>query len=368
VGPGPDAPSSPDASEAAAPADGSPDGADGSAEASLDGALDGTVADAGPEAGDGEAGTPLDAGPDADAGDAGDSGPATAINWPALTTYLDNLYTPAQSLVQRTPGSGQYFTSPDNALVQRAFLYLPVPDNTKSVAINSRLGALEICGCSDAPGHSGLINHQYDPLVEQGLKIPNTPGAPCQGKVTETIQSGGCTEAPDASGPPFCAVNILHEDRPAGGSDGGSPAWWLDTCNATTNGGLLVGFATSGSGAGYADLIALEIFNYRNRHISTTGLWASLSTKWDKVGVNDSVNASDGFYSTYKLALFRLAARAAGQPIPAELDAQLIAAQGANGGIRSNYSTVGAYTLDQLGDAKTTSLVVLAFLLPDSAL
>lgn len=369
VGPGLDAPQSPDVTEASVPpADGSVDAADAAPDAPVDTGVDVTVADAAPETGDGEAGSPPDTGPDVDAAEAG---PRTTIDWNALAAYLDSLYTSSVALVQRTPGSGLYYASPDNALAQRAFLYLPTPDNAKSTAIYNRLNSLEVCGCSDAPGHSGLINHQFDPLVQQGWTIPLTPGSPCFGKMTEISQSLGCTEAPDGSGPPFCGANIMQEDRPVGGADGGSPEWYPDTCNGACGGGLLTVWSTSGSGAGYADLIALEILNYRNHHptLSTTGLWASLQTKLDMYGVNDSVNASDGFYSTYKLALYRLAARAVGQPVPAVIDAQLVASQGPNGGIRTNYnSTTGAFSLDQQGDAKTTALVVLAFLLPDSAL
>jgi hypothetical protein len=345
--PGSDAPVTPDASEATAP-EASPDVdlVDGGAEVSADVA---PPIDTGP-------------GPDADAG-------APSIDWTALTKYLDSLYDSSRSLVQRAPGSGVFFTSPDNALAQRAFQYLPVPDTTKSAAINARLASYKICGCSDSPGHNALINHQFDPLVHKGWLMPLSPGGPCTGTVTDTSHSVNCTEAPDGSGPPFCGANIQHEDRPGGAADGGSLGWG-DTCNPSIGGFLIGGWNNPGLGAGYADLIALEILSYRNQGLFTDTLWSALVGKWDGMGVNDAANASDGFYSTYKLALYKLAALALGKTYPPGIDDKLIAAQGPNGGIRTNYSTTGVFgfPLDQVGSAEVSSLAVLAFRLPTSEL
>jgi hypothetical protein len=133
------------------------------------------------------------------------------------------------------------------------------------------------------------------------------------------------------------------------------------------NGGLFANWSTSGQGMGFADLIAFEILNYRNRNLSTDTLWASLLSKWNTSGINDGPDGPSTSYSTYKLALFKLCARALGQPLPAGVDEILIASQGPNGGFRTNYTSSGTFT-DTVGNAETSALVILAFQLPDSDL
>jgi hypothetical protein len=309
-----------------------------------------------------DAGAPLDAATDADA-DGGDA--AATIDWPALTKYLDQLYSSTQELVERAPATGQYYTSPDNALAQRAFLYLPVPDTAKSATILTRLMSYKICGCSAHPGHDATINHQFDPLVTKGATIPANPAGDITGMPMDTRSPGGTCSGADAAIAPVCPpVGIYHEDRPPE-SDAGQQ-WSADTCNATTMSGYsLPQWDTPGMSEGYADLIALELLSYRNQGLDTTTLWSLLSQKWDGTGMVDSANASDGFYSTYKLALFKLTARAINQTLPSGVDAVLIASQGANGGIRTSYTTSTSFT-DQIGNAETTSLVTLAFLMPTS--
>jgi hypothetical protein len=335
------------------------DGAEPLPEASSDGQAIDSAAEA-------QADTGADVSPPGvDAGDSGtDSGEAgiVDIDWAAVTSYLDTLYNSTQSLVQRTPASGTYFTSPDNALAQRAFLYLPTPDQAKSSAILTRLQSFKVCGCSDGPGHDATINHQFDPLVKKGATIPYDPAADCQGVPTDTRSPAGtCSSSADAALAPFCPpTGIYHEDRP-------SKQWATDTCNSPIAGSALPQWNQSGAGAGYADLIALEALSYRNQNLSTDTLWALLSGKWDGVGMNDAATGPDGSYSTYKVALFKIVARALGKPVPDGVDSILIQAQGSNGGIRTNY-TAGRAFLDQTGSAETTALTVLAFRMPTSDL
>jgi hypothetical protein len=333
---------------------------------------DGTpdVTDASP----GDSGLSLDAPPEADgapASDAADgsvdgadaspdaSDASPAIDWTAFTAYLDGLYNAQMHLVQRTPGSGVYNTSPDNALVQRVFAYLPQPDTSKSSDIGARLSSLRICGCSDTPGHDASIDHLFDPLVHRGATIPLSPTVALIGIAIDTSQSGGACPAIDAGA--SCSI-VQHEDHP--GNPPASPSWG-DSCNSAMTTGLFVNWNASGAGTGYADLIAFEILNYRNRNLATNALWSSLHDKWDGKGINDSADGPSTTYSTYKLALFRLCARALGQPVPAGVDSMLIASQGANGGFRTNYTSNGVF-VDTVGNAETAALVALAFLLPTS--
>jgi hypothetical protein len=333
--------------------DGTPDVAETS---SMDGAppldapaeADGTPA---PDAADGSRDA-ADGSPDA-----ADASPG--IDWTTATAYLDGLYDAQMQLVQRTPGSGFYNTSPDNALVQRALLVLPQPETTKSAAINARLSSLKICGCSDTPGHDASIDHLFDPLVRQGATIPLSPTVPLMGIAIDTTHSGG--SCPPAGTPASCS-SAQHEDHP--GNPPAGPTWG-DSCNTTMNASIYGNWNASAAGAGYADLIAFEILSYRNLNLGTDALWSSLATKWDTHGINDAADGPSTSYSTYKLALFKLCARALGQPLPAGVDAMLIASQGANGGFRTNYTGNGIFT-DTVGNAETTALVILAFLLPTS--
>jgi hypothetical protein len=321
-------------------------------------AADGSLVDTGPDApGVDAADTGADVTPPpVDGGDGGDASVA-GIDWAGVTSYLDNLYNSTQQLVQRSPASGTYYGSPDNALAQRAFLYLPTPEPTKSTAILTRLQSFKICGCSETAGHDATINHQFDSLVTKGAIIPLDPSGDCLGVPTDTRAPTGTCSGADAALAPFCPpTGIYHEDRPA-------KQWGADSCNTTINGYSLPTWNQSGAGAGYADLIALEILSYRNQGLSTDTLWSLLLAKWDGVGMNDAATGPDGSYSIYKVALFKIAARALGQTLPSGVDDILIAAQGANGGIRTNYNA-GKTWLDQAGTAEATALVVLAFRMP----
>ena len=79
---------------------------------------------------------------------------------------------------------------------------------------------------------------------------------------------------------------------------------------------------------------------------------------------SDQAAVNDHAYTTYKVALLKLCARVLGKPLPLGVDEKLQAAQGPNGGIRTSYALDGNFTLDQLGNAVTTSYVVLAFRKP----
>jgi hypothetical protein len=339
-------------------------GPDGAAPV-VDPSPDSSVPDSAPDAPAVDAGEDVVV-PGLDAGDGAVDADAEAgvvdIDWAAVTTYLNTLYNSTQQLVQRTPASGTYYTSPDNALVQRAYLYLPTPDKAKSASILARLQSFKICGCSDSPGHDATVNHQFDPLVRKGATIPYDPSADCQGMPTDTRSPAGSCSSADAALAPFCPpAGIYHEDRPA-------KQWGIDTCNsAVITGSPLPQWNQSGANAGYADLIALETLSYRNQNLSTDTLWSLLAAKWDGVGIADAATQPDGSYSTYKLALFKIVARALGKTIPNGVDSTLIQAQGTNGGIRTNYSPGPTFT-DEAGSAESTALTVLAFRLPVSDL
>jgi hypothetical protein len=139
----------------------------------------------------------------------------------------------------------------------------------------------------------------------------------------------------------------------------------------------LTGWDDPGIGYGYADAIALEILNYRNLGRSTESLWSLLSSKWNGLGMRDQPAVSSRYFATYKLALFKLAGRVLGKPVPIEVDQQIARAQAPNGGIRYAYPLDGVFTdasddgfvYDGRlhfngGDTFTTALVVLAYLKP----
>jgi hypothetical protein len=304
----------------------------------------------------------VDAAPDApqDAGDA-DAGP-TQPNWIAAQGYLDGLFDPTQSLLKRAPGSTQFWTMNDNALAAKAFLYLPMPETTRLAAIQARLQNLVVCGCLDVSGHATSMNHFIDPVVNKGAQIPLTPATACFEVPLDTTSGATCSRdaGADASVPSCPATQVLHEDHPQNGLS-------ADACNAgTCTAGTFGTWNASGTGMGYADIVVYEILNYRNRMASPAainGLWQLLLGKWDGVGLKDAAVAADGQYSTYKLALFKLAARAIGESLPTGVEETIVASQGTNGGFRSSYNSLGIWT-DDASDAPTTALVVLAYRMP----
>lgn len=285
-------------------------------------------------------------------------------NWTNVKTYLTNLYDSALSLCREYPGATRYWTCNDNALAARAFNYLPSSDPTKRDVIIAKLQRLKICGCGDVPTHDGFTNHHMDPVVHKAAQIPLTPRSAC-GTLSaprKPRQVSNTTDNCNSTGA-FCpSQDIRHEDHPVNG-------WGADQCNSigcsTSN---ETGWDSSGQGHGYANLIALEILNYRNRGMATDPLWNLLNGKWDGKGMNDqsTTDYSDHHYETYKLSLFKICARVLGKTLPTGVDDKLTAAQGSNGGIRTTYNSSGNFTLDQIGNCETTSLAVLAFLKPVS--
>jgi hypothetical protein len=334
-------------------------GRDAEAGSTRDGAVDSSAQDSTVD-------SAADAAADAaqDAGDA-DAGPAEP-DWNAAQTYLDGLYDPAQSLLRRFPGSNQYWTMNDNALAAKALMYLPQPETARLTAMHARFDQLVVCGCLDVPGHPTRMNHFIDPVVNKGAWIPVTPATACFVVPLDTTTGATCSPdagadaSSEASAPSCAPAQVIHEDHPQNGSS-------ADTCNAgSCTAGSFGGWNTSGKGTGYADIIVYEILNYRNRMASTAAidsLWQTLLGKWDGLGLNDAADGANGHYSTYKLALFKLAARATGQTLPAGVEETIVASQGTNGGFRSSYNNLGIWT-DDLSDASTTALVVLAYRMP----
>jgi hypothetical protein len=300
--------------------------------------------------------------------DAADAGPAQP-DWNAAQMYLDTLYDSTQSLLRRAPGSTQYWTMNDNAFAAKALLYLPQPETTRSAAIVARFDQLLVCGCRDVPGHPTSLNHFIDPIVNKGAQIPLTPSSACSEVPLDTTTGASCfpdasaDASQDASASSCPAAQVLHEDHPQNGLS-------ADACNmGTCSTGSFAGWNNSGKGTGYADIIVYEILNYRNRMASSAAidsLWQTLVGKWDGIGMNDAAFAANSQYSTYKLALFKLAARAIGQTLPDGVEDTMVASQGSNGGFRTGYSAIGTWPSDDVGDVPTTSLVVLAYRMPTS--
>jgi len=290
------------------------------------------------------------------------------LNWTNVKSYLSKLYDPSVSLCKEYPGATRYWTCNDNALAARAFNYMPSPDPTKRDAIIAKLQKLKVCGCADIPGHDGFMNHQIDPVIHKAATIPLPPRTPCGTilvpRKPRQVPSSGSTCTSNGSSCP--SQDIRHEDHPVNG-------WKADQCNRTscsTNG--YSNWNDTGQGHGYADLIALEILNYRNRGMHTDSVWTNLNGKWDGKGMNDLSTATyrDKHYETYKLALFKICARVLGKTLPSGVDGKIAAAQASVGlgvgGIRTTYDRNGNFTLDQIGNCETTSLVVLAYLKPVS--
>jgi hypothetical protein len=325
-----------------APTDGAPLAADAGDGATDDGA-DGptTTTDAAVDAPD--VAPPVDGG-------------RTQPDWTLVSTYLQSLYDPTQSLLRRSPGSTAFWTSNDNILAARALAYLPTPVTAMSQSILTRLAGLHTCGCGDNFGHTADFNHLVDPVVHKGATTPIVPNGACFGQPSEI---GSCSAGFDAGGAIVCsAAEIRTEDH----ADLG---WGPDSCHPTPCGGSkFQHWNDPGQGSGLADLIALEIFNYRNRKMDTSGLWANLAGKWDGKGMRDAITGGDSSFATYKLALFKLAARVLGKPLPPGVDETLAAAQGPNGGIRSSYGLDGSFSIDQAGTTETTAYVVIAYLKP----
>ena len=286
-----------------------------------------------------------------------DLAPSIEPDWNKVTTYLDSLWNPTLALLREYPAANTYFTADDNALAARAYQYLPTPNLPRRDLIINSLRSHKICGCGDLPEHDSVLNHRVDPVTTKGAQIPLTPYSGCS-RIPEVVSSP--TASCDSSGADCPGTTIRHLDYP-------SNDWNGDGCNfGICSTGSMGNFATTGPGKGAADLIALQILNLRNRGMPTATLWQSLLSKWDGKGVYDQAAMNDHAYTTYKVALLKLCARVIGQPVPMGVDEKLRAAQGPNGGIRTSYALDGNFTLDQIGNAATTSYVVLAFRKPVS--
>jgi hypothetical protein len=257
-------------------------------------------------------------------------------------------------------------------LATKAFNYLPCPDAGKRDAILAKLRVLRVCGCRDVPEHLTDMNHHMDPVVTKTATIPTIPTNNCNGKPKQVPDSSKPCSDPGS----FCpADDIRHEDHPDGSS--AQSMWAADSCNSISCSTIpLTNWQDSGMGNGYADLIALEILNYKNRGMATDDLWNNLLGKWDGLGLNDSIVAKKGLYDIYKLALFKMCARILNKTgqLPTGVDAKIVDAQikpadtsnnNLIGGFRTQYNTSSQYT-DSNGNCETTSLVVLAYLKPVS--
>jgi hypothetical protein len=272
-------------------------------------------------------------------------------DWDAAGKYLSSLFDPNLSLVTHAAGSASFFATDDNVLAAVAFNYLPTPDPTKRDAIFGRLKLIRVCGCSYQPGHDGTINHFIDPVVSQGAQIPLIPYPGIAGYTRSVVN---LTDNCGSAGALCSAVRDV--DHP--------PHWSGDACNGVTvMHGPFTDFETPGMGKGYADIIALEIMNYRNRNMSADKLWSELMAKWDGKGLNDAPFATHATYTVRNLALFKLAANVLGKALPPAVDGLLIGAQDADGGFRSGYDASGAYTPNSSA-ADTTALVAISFLKP----
>ncbi len=269
-------------------------------------------------------------------------------------------------------------------LATKALNYLPCPDYGKRDAILAKLRILRVCGCQDVSEHFTDMNHHVDPVVNKGAQIPLTPRTPCgTADNARYPRQVADSNQPCLSAGAFCpgpATDIRHEDHPENG-------WNVDLCNPNNCSTTAItdwkdtNDPTLGFAHGYADLIALEILNYRNRGMSTDSLWTLLlNDKWDGIGMNDqavtdSRSTPAPHYDTYKLALFKICARVLNKTLPTGVDDKITQAQIAPGpgtpnnkvgGIRTQYDLNGNFVLDQNGNCETTSLVVLAYLKPMS--
>lgn len=286
---------------------------------------------------------------------AADLAPAIEPDWGRLAAYLDSLYNPNLALLREYPAADTYYTADDNTLAARAYQYLPTPNLARRDAILEALRSYKICGCSDVAEHDAVLNHHVDPVTTKGAQIPLTPSSACN-RVPE--KQSRPTASCGSSGATCPSGKVGHRDHP-------SDSWVGDDCNFGICSPTAAGnFANSNPGKGAADLIALQILNLKNRGMATDTLWQSLLGKWDGKGIYDQAAVNDHAYTTYKVALLKLCARVLGKPLPPGVDEKLQAAQGPNGGIRTTYALDGNFTLDQLGNAVTTSYVVLAFRKP----
>jgi hypothetical protein len=234
-----------------------------------------------------------------------------------------------------------------------------VPNTAMSESISKRLAVLTLCGCGDS-AHGGDINHQIDPLIHKGAVNPIQPAEKCVGKPMDTSPIGVNACTGDAGPAGSCPLaDVRAEDHPRQGFRG-------DKCISVCAGVNVSNWRDPGQGTGNADLIALWILSLRNRFQDPDAeeLWTILSAKWDGKGMNDTATVSEGKYSTYKLALFKLVARVLEKPLPEGVDEKLTQAQAASGGIRALYSRDGFFTLDQSGNTVTTSMVAIAYLAP----
>lgn len=284
-----------------------------------------------------------------------DLAPASEPDWTKLAAYLDSLWNANKSLLRESPGANTYWTSNDNGLAARAYQYLPTPNLARRDLILDTLRSFKICGCADLAEHDAILNHYIDPVTTKGAQIPLTPSTVCQRLPESAASPTGSCGAFNNSCP---GTTVQHEDFAQGG-------WYGDACNfGICNASAQTGWDNAAVGKGQADLIALQILNRRNRGTDTEVLWQNLLAKWDGKGLNDLAAARSGQYQTSKVAFLKICARVLGKPLPAGVDEKLKEAQGTNGGIRTTYKTDGTFTLDQQGNAETTSLVVIAYRKP----
>lgn len=274
-----------------------------------------------------------------------DLSPVSEPDWSKIKAYLDSLWSSSKSLLRAYPGATTFWTGPDNMVAMRAYQYLPTPDMARRDAIANALRAYKVCGCADAAGHDAQSNHYIDPLVTKGAKISTAPYSFCERKPCH-----GANES--------CDETVLHRDYAANGWNGDTCNFWLCNTDAATD------WDATGRGRGYASILALQILNARNRGTPTEAMWTKLVGKWDGQGIYDQATVNNGYYFTYKVALLKICSRVLGKPLPMGVDEKLKEAQGPNGGIRSTYALDGTFTLDQKGDAETTSYVVLAYRKP----
>lgn len=295
-----------------------------------------------------------------DLGPPPDLTPPSEPNWTLLAGYLDSLFDANKSLLLNLPlpTGNTYWTSNASILAARAYEYLPTPNKERSDAIFAKLHTFKICGCQASSGHDATINHYIDPVTMKGMSIPTVPTDYCYGR---PVQVRFTSDACDASGRSCPDSDVLHMDYTPG-------TWTSDKCNGwpfscTTD--TVKAWDATGTGKGRGEILALQILSLRNQQSSNANvLWEVLQQKWDGRGINDAQTVSNQYYSVDRLALFKIVSRVLNKPLPIEVDGILKAAQGPNGGIRTNYAMDGSFTLDQNGSTSTTALVVLAYRKP----
>lgn len=294
-----------------------------------------------------------------DLGPPPDLTPPSEPDWTLLAGYLDSLFDANSSLMLNvpTPAGNTYWTANSSVLAASAYSYLPTPNKERSDAIFEKLRSFKICGCQESPGHDATINHYIDPVTTKRAVIPATPTDYCPGQpVLVRLATDNCS----SSGRSCPGKYVQHADYTPN-------KWASDSCNQLTycTTDTIDAWDATGTGKGRGEILALQILSLRNQQSSNANvLWEVLQQKWDGRGINDAQTVSNKYYSVDRLALFKIVARVLNKPLPIEVDAILKAAQGPNGGIRTNYAMDGSFTLDQNGSTSTTSLVVLAYRKP----